>query len=115
MLAIVSLPSSAMLTLHTVIPQPDLAPELHATFDRHPAIHTHVVQLTLGPPGRKPTLISTADDTGQLDRTHNPRSCSYDHASRLIEVLGELDCQAGVDIPDDGVFDRVEQAAPRNV
>ena len=43
--------SPYVLSVHTVIPQPDLAIELHSTFTGHPGTPTAVTHLMLGPPG----------------------------------------------------------------
>ena len=55
-----------VLSVHTVIPQPDLAIELHSTFTGHPGTPTAVAHLTLGPPGHAPVLTPRATTRGSL-------------------------------------------------
>src|SRR5436305_1240410 len=88
-----------VLTVHTTIPRKDLALELHSTFVGHPSVPTHVVHLQLGPPGREPTITYADVDDQQLDPTYAPRSCVYEHAQRLIEVLADLGHRAAVNVP----------------
>jgi hypothetical protein len=100
-----------VLTVHTAIPRPDLALELHSTFVGHPGVQTHAAHLILGPPGRAPEL--TSSDHDELDPMLGPRSCVYEHAQRLIEVLDELGYRAGVNVPGEGAFEQLERVAPR--
>jgi hypothetical protein len=97
-----------VLTVHTVIPCADLALELHSTFVGHSGVSTHVVHLTLGPPGREPT-IAWADHDDDLDPTYAPRACAYEHAERLIEVLSGLGHRAAVEVPGERAFDGLER------
>jgi hypothetical protein len=98
-----------VLTIHTVIPGADLALELHSTFVGHSGVSTHVVHLTLGPPGREPTITSADRDEDGLDPTYAPRGCAYEHAQYLIEVLAGLGHRAAVDVPGDGAFEGLER------
>ena len=97
-----------VLTVHTVIPCAGLALELHSTFVGHSGVPTHVVHLTLGPPGREPTITS-ADQDEDLDPTYAPRACVYEHAQHLIEVLSALGRRAAVDVPGERAFDGLER------
>ena len=99
-----------VLTVHTVIPRTDLALELHSTFVGHAGVSTHVVHLTLGPPGHEPTITSADHDDDDLDPTHAPRACAYEHAQRLIEVVAGLGHRAAVDVPGERAFDALERA-----
>jgi hypothetical protein len=99
-----------VLVVHTVLPRPDLALELHSTFVGHPDVETHVAHLVLGPPGRAPELNSA--DHGELDPMLSPRGCVYEHAQHLIEVLHELGHRGAVDVPGERAFAGLEQAAP---
>lgn len=99
-----------VLTVHTVIPRADLALELHSTFVGHSGVSTHVVHLTLGPPGREPTITSADhDEEDDVDRTYAPRACAYEHAQRLIEVLSGLGYRAAVDVPGERAFEGLER------
>jgi hypothetical protein len=102
-----------VLTIHTVIPRPDLALELHSTFVGHPGVRTQVIHLRLGPPGHEPEITSTGADDAQLEPTYAPRACAYEHAQRLIEILRALGYRAGVDVPSDSAFDALERVGPR--
>lgn len=102
-----------VLTIHTAIPRADLALELHSTFVGHAGLPTHVVHLTLGPPGRPPSITSADHDADELDPTYAPRACAYEHAQHLIEVLTELGYRASVDVPGDAAFAGLERVAPR--
>ena len=101
-----------VLTLHTVIPRPDLALELHSTFVGHPGLHTHVVHLSLGPVGHDPSLTSADLDGEQLEPTYAARACAYEHAQRLIEVLSDLGQVAAVNVPGESAFDSLERIGP---
>lgn len=104
-----------VLTVHTVIPKADLALELHSTFIGHPRVRTHVVHLKLGPLGHEPALTSADVDEAQLEPTHDPRGCAYEHAQRLIEILSDLGYLAGVNVPGEGAFEALERVSPRSV
>ncbi len=101
-----------VLTVHTVIPGADLALELHSTFIGRAGVPTHVVHLTLGPPGRAPSITAADHNDDDLDPTYAPRGCAYEHAQRLIEVLAGLGYRAGVDVPGDSAFEGLERVAP---
>ena len=100
-----------VLTVHTAIPRPDLALELHSTFVGHPGVQTHVVHLILGPPGRAPEL--TSSDHDGLDPMLSPRGCVYEHAQVLIELLDDVGHRAAVKVPGEHAFAQLEQVAPR--
>jgi hypothetical protein len=102
-----------VLTVHTVIPQPDLAVELHSTFVGHPGIRTHVSHLRLGPIGHEPSITSADDE--HLEPTYAPRACAYEHAQRLIEILSDLGRHAAVNVPGEGVFEALERVSSRTV
>ena len=100
-----------VLTVHTVIPRSDFALELHSTFVGHPGVSTHVVHLTLGPPGCEPAISSADHDGDDLDPTYAPRACVYEHAQHLIEVLAGLGHRAAVDVPGERAFAGLERVA----
>jgi hypothetical protein len=102
-----------VLTVHTVIPRADLALELHSTFVGYPGVPTHVVHLTLGPPGREATITAADHDEAHLDPTYAARACAYEHAQHLIEVLSGLGYRAGVNVPGERAFDGLERVTPR--
>lgn len=102
-----------VLTVHTVIPRPDLALELHSTFVGHPGLRTQVVHLRLGPPGHEPTITSAEVDDAELEPTYAPRACAYEHAQRLIEILSGLGYRAGVNVLRESAFDALERVGPR--
>jgi hypothetical protein len=102
-----------VLTVHTVIPRADLALALHSTFVGHSGVPTHVVHLTLGPPGRGPTITAADHDEDDLDPTYAPRTCVYEHAQELIEVLSGLGYRAAVRVPGEHAFEGLERYTPR--
>jgi hypothetical protein len=67
--------------------------------------------LTLGPPGRDPSIAAADHDGDHLDPTYAPRACAYEHAQRLIEVLGGLGYRATVDVPGESAFEGLERVA----
>jgi hypothetical protein len=50
-----------------------------------------------------------------LDPTHAPRACAYEHAQRLIEILGEFGYRASVNVPGERAFEELERAPQRSV
>jgi hypothetical protein len=101
-----------ILSLHTVLPQPDLALELHSTFVGHHGVSTIVVHLVLGPPGHRAFTITGEHPREQLDPTFAPRACAYEHAHQLIEILDSLGIRGAVNITGEQAFaqlERVEQ------
>jgi len=102
-----------VLTVHSVVPRPDLALELHSTFVGHPGVLTHVVHLRLGPVGHEPSITSSDHDPDDLEPTYGARVCAYDHAQRLIEVLSDVGYRAGVNVPGESAFAALERSAPR--
>jgi len=85
-----------VLSVHTVIPQPDLAIELHSTFTGHPGTPTAVTHLTLGPPGHAPVLIH--DDQPREDFLVGD-GCVYEHAMQLVDLLRGLGREPSMDLP----------------
>jgi hypothetical protein len=75
--------SPYVLSVHTVIPQPDLAIELHSTFTGHPGTPSAVTHLTLGPPRHAPVL--TCDEQPSEDL------CPGDERRALLEQLEAVD------------------------
>ena len=101
-----------ILSLHTVLPQPDLALELHSTFVGHNGVSTIVVHLVLGPPCHHAITITDEHPHEQLDPTFAPRACAYEHAHQLIEILDSLGIRGAVNIAGEQAFaqlERVEQ------
>jgi hypothetical protein len=85
-----------VLSVHTVIPQPDLAVELHSTFCGHPGTPTAVSHATLGPPGHPPLLI--CGEQPRVDLLVGD-GCVYEHAMRLDDLLCGLGREPSVDLP----------------
>ena len=85
-----------VLSVHTVIPQPDLAVELHSTFCGHPGTPTAVAHLMLGPPGRAPVLA--CDEQPREDLPVGD-GCVYEHVMRFIELLRDLGREPSVELP----------------
>lgn len=102
-----------VLTIHTAIPRADLAFELHSTFIGHAGVVTHAVHLRLGPPGQAPAITSSDHDESDLNPTHAPSGCAYEHAQRLIEILDDLGYRASINVPGERAFDELERAAQR--
>jgi hypothetical protein len=101
-----------ILSLHTVLPQPDLALELHSTFIGHRGVPTTAVHLVLGPPGHEPVTSTAEHPHEQLNPAFAPRACAYEHAHQLIEILDSLAIHAAVNVPGEQAFaqlERVEQ------
>jgi hypothetical protein len=101
-----------VLTMHTVIPRADLAFELHSTFVGHSGVPTHVVHLTLGPPGNEPTMTAADHDGNDLDPTYTPRACVYEHAQYLIDALAQLGYRCAVNVPGERAFEGLERITP---
>ena len=77
-----------VLTIATVLPEPDLAFELISTYTGHSDTDTIATHLTLGQ-GRDGEINSCRHPHEQLNPAELARACAYDHASRLIETLGD--------------------------
>jgi hypothetical protein len=101
-----------VLTVHTAIPRADLALELHSTFVGHSGVQTHVVHLTLGPPGHEATITAADHHEEHLDPTSAPCACAYEHAQHLIEILGRLGYRASVNVPGERAFDGLVRIVP---
>lgn len=102
-----------VLTVRSVLPQPDFALDLHSTFVGHPGLLTHVVHLRLGPPGHEPSITASDQDPAHLEPTYAPRVCAYEHAQRLIEILCDFGHSAAVNVPGESAFEALERSAPR--
>ncbi len=98
-----------VLTIHTAVPRADLALELHSTFVGHPAVAAHSVHLILGPRGVTPAIEERQHDSVELDPTLAPRACVYEHAQRLIEILGRHGYDIAIDAPGERTFDELER------
>ncbi len=98
-----------VLTIHTAVPQADLAFELHSTFVGHPAVAAHSVHLILGPSGVSPSIEKHQHNSGELDPTLAPRACVYEHAQRLIEILSRHGYDITIDAPGERTFDELER------
>jgi len=100
-----------LFTVVTKLPEADLAVELHSTFVGHPDVPTCATHLALGPAGYKPTTITAEHEHADLDRAGDVRQFVYEHAQILIEILGELGYQIGIDVPEDAFaeLERVER------
>jgi hypothetical protein len=72
-----------------------------------------VAHLTLGPPGREPTITAADHDEDNLDPAYAARACAYEHAQHLIDVLSGLDYRVGVNIRGEGAFEGLERVTPR--
>ena len=77
-----------VLTITTVLPEPGLAFELISTYTGHRDTDTIATHLTLGQ-GRDGEIDSSRHPHEQLNPVELARACAYDHASRLIEALGD--------------------------
>jgi hypothetical protein len=85
-----------VLSVHTVIPRPDLAIELHSTFTGHPGTPTVVAHLVLGPPGHPAAL--SCDERPREDLLVGD-GCVCEHAMRLVELLRGLGREPSVALP----------------
>lgn len=98
----------AVLTLSTVLPEPGLAAELISTYVGHTDTPTIATHLMLGPVGQ-PASIATVEHAHQdLDPVESARECAYDHAHRLIEVLGTNGSHVSVEL-DERSFTQLER------
>jgi hypothetical protein len=77
-----------VLTITTVLPEPGLAFELISTYTGHPGTDTIATHLSLGQ-RRDGEIDSYRHPHDQLNPVELARACAYDHASRLIEALGD--------------------------
>jgi hypothetical protein len=77
-----------VLTIATVLPESGLAFELISTYTGHRDTDTIATHLTLGQ-GREGEIDSSRHPHEQLNPVELARACAYDHASRLIEALGD--------------------------
>lgn len=86
-----------VLTIATVLPEPGLAFELISTYTGHHDTDTIATHLTLGQ-GRDSEIDSCRHPHEQLNPVELARACAYDHASRLIEALGDSQHPARVEL-----------------
>ncbi len=86
-----------VLTIATVLPEPGLAFELISTYTGHADTDTVTTHLTLGQ-GRDAEIDSCRHPHDQLNPVELARACAYDHASRLIEALGNSQHPARVEL-----------------
>ena len=86
-----------VLTIATVLPEPGLAFELISTYTGHHDTDTIATHLTLGQ-GRDGEIDSCRHPHEQLNPVELARACAYDHASRLIEALGDSQHPARVEL-----------------
>jgi hypothetical protein len=84
------------LSVHTVIPQLDLAIELHSKFTGHPATPTAVAHLALGPPAHAPVLTHDEQPSEHLCPGDG---CMDEHAMQLVELLRRLGHEPSMDLP----------------
>ena len=89
--------SGLVLTIATVLPESGLAFELISTYTGHPDTDTIATHLILGQ-GRDGEIDSCRHPHEQLNPVELARACAYDHASRLIEALGDSRCPARVEL-----------------
>lgn len=79
--------SAWTLSVHTVIPEPPLAFELHSTFVGHPATATHATHLALGPRGVPTTIGHKTHAVGALRLDLDLIACVYEHLMQLQDRL----------------------------
>jgi hypothetical protein len=89
-----------LLTVVTMLPEADLAVEVHSTFVGHAGVPTCATHLVLGPVGYAPTTITAEHEHASLDRAGDARQFVYEHAQILIEILGDLGYTLGIDVPE---------------
>ncbi len=97
-----------VLTISTVLPQRDLAVELISTYVGHPHTRTIVTHLMLGPPGRMARIRSIQRAHEDLDPIEGARECAYDHAHELMDAVGGLGHEIGVEL-DERTFAELER------
>jgi hypothetical protein len=96
-----------VLTIATVLPEPGLAFELISTYTGHPDTDTIATHLTLGQ-SRDGEIDSRRHPHQQLNPAELARACAYDHAGRLIDVLGDDRHPARVEL-DEHTFSELER------
>ena len=77
-----------VLTLSTVLPERGLAAELISTYVGHTDTATIAIHLMLGSVGQQASIATAEHAHEDLDPVESARECAYDHANRLIELLG---------------------------
>jgi hypothetical protein len=96
-----------VLTIATVLPETGLAFELISTYTGHPDTDTIATHLTLAH-GRDGEIDSDRHPHDQLNPVELVRACAYDHASRLIQALGDDRDAARVEL-DEHTFSELER------
>lgn len=96
-----------VLTIATVLPEPGLAFELISTYTGHPDTDTIATHLTLAH-DRDGEIDSDRHPHDQLNPVELVRACAYDHASRLIQALGDDRHPARVEL-DEHTFSELER------
>ncbi|MDQ6805508.1 MAG: hypothetical protein M3065_11210 [Actinomycetota bacterium] len=96
-----------VLTITTVLPETGLAFELISTYTGHDDTDTIATHLTIGQ-GRHGEIDSCRHPHDQLNPVELARACAYDHASRLIEALGDSSHPARVEL-DEHTFSELER------
>lgn len=88
-----------IVTLSTALSR--LGVELHSTYTGHAGAPAAATELVLAP--RRPPLTRVRHPApASVDRAR--RTCLYDHAQRLLELLAELvPAPVAIDLPDDAV------------
>ncbi|MBV9337842.1 MAG: hypothetical protein JO243_18300 [Solirubrobacterales bacterium] len=98
----------SVLTLSTVLPERDLAAELISTYVGHTDTPTIATHLMLGPVGQQASIATAEYAHEDLDPVESARECAYDHAHRLIEVLGATGRHVSVQL-DERSFTQLER------
>lgn len=99
-----------LLMVATTLPEADLAVEVYSTFVAHTDVPARAIHLVLGPVGYLPMTITGEHENGDLEPDEKVRQCVYEHAQILLEALGDLGYQLGIDVPDSAFveLERVE-------
>ena len=98
----------AVLSLSTVLPERGLAAELISTYVGHTDTPTIATHLMVGPVGQQASIATAEHAHEDLDPVESARECAYDHASRLIEVLGANGSHVSVEL-DERSFTQLER------
>jgi hypothetical protein len=96
-----------VLTIATVLPEHGLAFELISSYTGHRDTATIATHLTLGE-GRDGEIDSCRHPHEELNPAELARACAYDHASCLIEALGDSRHAARVAL-DEHTFSELER------
>jgi len=98
----------SVLTLSTVLPERGLAAELISTYVGHTDTPTIATHLMLGPVGQSASIATAEHALEDLCPVESARECAYDHAHRLIEVLGATGRHVSVQL-DERSFTQLER------